>query len=141
MFVHCKQQKGVMLLEVLIALFIFAIGALGLVGMQGVSIKLTGEAKYRTEASLFADELVSQMWADDRTNAVLVANYDSASGGVKYTQWKSLIQAVGTGLPGSSGVNAPTVVIDANNMATITIFWQAPEEPAAHKYVTVARLN
>jgi type IV pilus assembly protein PilV len=136
-----NHQSGVMLLEVLIALLIFAIGILGLAGMQAVSLKLTGDSKYRAEASMFADQLINQMWADDRTNAVLIANYDSMVGGVKYAAWKSQIQAAGIGLPGASGANAPTVAIDANNVVTVTIFWQAPEEAAAHKYVTVARLN
>lgn len=136
-----NSQTGVMLLEVLIALLIFAIGVLGLVGMQAVSIKLTGESKYRAEAAMFADQLINQMWADDRTNAMLIANYDSATGGNKYTEWKNQIQTAGTGLPGASGANDPTVAIDVNNVVTVTVFWQAPEETAAHKYVTVARLN
>jgi type IV pilus assembly protein PilV len=136
-----NNQSGVMLLEVLVALLIFAIGVLGLVGMQAVSIKLTGDSKYRAEASMFADQLINQMWADDRTNAALVANYDSTVGGGKYTEWKSQVQTAGTGLPGASGANDPTVAIDINNVVTVSIFWQAPEETAAHKYVTVARLN
>lgn len=141
MLAQRNRQTGVMLLEVLIALLIFAFGILGLIGMQAVSIKLTGESKYRAEAAMFVDQLVNQMWADDRTNAALVANYDSTVGGNKYTEWKNQIQATGTGLPGASGTNAPTVTIDVNNVVTVTVFWQAPEETAAHKYVTVARLN
>jgi type IV pilus assembly protein PilV len=136
-----NKQSGVMLLEVLIALLIFAIGILGLIGMQAVSIKLTGESKYRAEASMFADQLINQMWADDRTNAVLIANYDSSIGGNKYTEWKNQIQTAGTGLPGATGASDPTVTIDINNVVTVSVFWQAPEETAAHKYVTVARLN
>jgi len=141
MLARRNKQAGVMLLEVLIALLIFAFGILGLIGMQAVSIKLTGDSKYRAEAAMFVDQLVNQMWADDRTNAALVANYDSASGGNKYTEWRNHIQASSTGLPGSSGANAPTVTIDVNNVVTVTVYWQAPEEAAAHKYVTVARLN
>lgn len=141
MLAQRNRQTGVMLLEVLIALLIFAFGILGLVGMQAVSVKLTGESKYRAEAAMFVDQLVNQMWADDRTNAALVANYDSTAGGNKYTEWKNQIQATGTGLPGTSGANAPTVTVDVNNVVTVTVFWQAPEETAAHRYVTVARLN
>jgi type IV pilus assembly protein PilV len=136
-----NNQSGVMLLEVLVALLIFAIGILGLVGMQAVSIKLTADSKYRAEAGMYADQLINQMWADNLTNAMLVANYDSTVGGGKYTAWKSQIQGTGTGLPGASGANDPTVAIDINNVVTVSIFWQAPEETAAHKYVTVARLN
>lgn len=136
-----NYQKGVMLLEALIALLIFAIGILGLVGMQAISIKLTADSKYRAEASMFADQLINQMWVDDRTNAVLINNYDSATGRPKYVAWRDQIQAAG-GLPGSTmSGNAPTVTIDVNNVVTVTILWQAPDEQAAHRYVTVARLN
>lgn len=137
----CKTQSGVMLLEVLVALLIFAIGVLGLIGMQAVAIKLTGDSKYRAEAAMYADQLINQMWADDRSNAQLIANYDSATTMPKYVVWRDQIQASGTGLPGATGVNAPTVAIDPNNVVTVTIFWQAPEEAAAHRYVTRARLN
>ena len=135
-----KHQSGVMLLEVLIALLIFAVGVLGLVGMQAVAIKLTAESKYRAEAASYAEQLLSQMWADDIAN--LRTYYDSEEGGEKYTAWKTDIQAAG-GLPGTSlSGNAPSVVIDpATNQVTITIRWQAPDAQAAHRYVTVARLN
>lgn len=136
-----KNQSGVMLLEVLVALLIFAIGILGLIGMQAVSIKLTADSKYRAEAAMHADQLINQMWADDRTNAILKANYDSTVGGGKFTEWLSQVQAAGTGLPGATGANAPTVTIDADNVVMVSIFWKAPDEAAAHRYVTVARLN
>jgi len=134
-------QSGVALLEVLISLLIFAFGILGLLGMQAISIKLTADSKFRGEAAMFADQLINQMWADDRTNAILIANYESATNRPKYVAWKNQIQAT-EGLPGSSVTgNAPTITIDANNVVTVTIRWQAPEEQAPHQYVTVARLN
>lgn len=133
-----KTQAGVMLLEVLIALVIFAIGVLGLIGMQAMAIKLTAESKYRAEAASYAEELLSQMWADDL--AQLSIQY--ASGTNKLNAWKSRVQGAG-GLPGTTlSGNEPTVVIDpATNQVTITIRWQAPDEKAAHRFVTVARLN
>jgi hypothetical protein len=47
---------------------------------------------------------------------------------------------VAQGLPGVSGVpaNAPTIAIDANNNATVTVYWQAPNESAAHNYSAIA---
>jgi type IV pilus assembly protein PilV len=80
------------------------------------------------------------MWSDKRTNADLVANYES--GGPKYNEWYDAISAAGTGLPGADqAANKPTVDIDANNTVTITIYWQAPGESAPHKYVTVATVT
>lgn len=137
-----SSQAGVMLLEALIALLIFAFGVLGLVGMQAMAIKVAADSKYRGEAAMHADLIISQMWADDRTNAVLVANYSSTPSGAKYTVWRDQIQGAGTGLPGSTlSGNAPTVTIDANNLVTVTIRWQPPNATAANRYVTVARLN
>jgi type IV pilus assembly protein PilV len=137
-----SKQSGVMLLEALISLLIFAIGVLGLMGMQAMAIKVAADSKYRGEAAMHADQIINQMWADDRTNAVLVANYSSTPSGVKYEVWRDQIQGAGTGLPGSSlSGNAPTVTIDANNLVTVTIRWQPPNATAANRYVTVARLN
>jgi type IV pilus assembly protein PilV len=129
-----------MLLEALIGLLIFALGVLGLIGMQATATKVTADSKYRAEATMYADQLINQMWADKRTNTDLVANYET--GGPKYNEWYEAISAPGTGLPGAAqAANKPTVEIDASNTVTITIFWQAPGESAAHKYVTVATVT
>lgn len=135
---NIKHQTGVMLLEVLIALLIFAVGVLGLVGMQAMAIKVTGDAKFRAEAATYAEQLLSQMWADDI--AQLSTLY--ASGSNKSNAWKNVIQAAG-GLPGATlPGNEPTIAIDpATNQVTITIRWQAPDAQAASRFVTVARLN
>lgn len=134
-----KTQKGATLLEVLVALLLFAFGILGLLGMQAVASQMTGEAKYRAEAAMYADQLLSQMWTDDP--ATLATQYDSSMGGAKFVAWRNLIQAAGTGLPGATGVNAPTVTVGADNVVTITISWQAPTEVAAHHHVTVAQIR
>ncbi len=134
-----KTQKGATLLEVLVALLLFAFGILGLLGMQAVASQMTGEAKYRAEAAMYADQLISQMWADNVAN--LATDYDSGNGGAKYVAWRNLIQAAGTGLPGATGANAPTVTVGADNVVTIRISWQAPTEVAAHHHVTVAQIR
>jgi type IV pilus assembly protein PilV len=133
-------QSGIMLLEALIGLLIFAIGILGLIGMQATAMKVTADSKYRAEATMYADQLINQMWADDRSNANLTANY--ATGGAKYADWYAAITAPSTGLPGAElAANAPTVTVDATNTVTVTIKWQAPGESAAHSYVTVASVT
>lgn len=129
-----------MLLEALIALLIFAIGVIGLVAMQATATRLAADGKYRAEAAAYADQIISQMWADDRSNANLSAQY--ATGGPKYNAWLAQVQAAGNGLPGANlSGNEPTVVIDANNVVTVTVFWQGPDEEAPHRHVTVAQVN
>ncbi|MBI4998114.1 MAG: prepilin-type cleavage/methylation domain-containing protein [Rhodocyclales bacterium] len=133
-----KQQAGVMLLEALIGVLIFSLGVLGLIGMQAVATKAAGEAKFRAEATMFADQLIGQMSADNIGN--LEIEYE-APGGAKYLAWADEVMAAGTGLPGADLVgNRPIVVIDGNTV-TITVRWQLPSEAAAHQYITVAQVN
>ncbi|MDD5242206.1 MAG: prepilin-type cleavage/methylation domain-containing protein [Sulfuricella sp.] len=130
------KQTGSALLESLIAILIFSMGILAIIGLQAVSIKNTAGAKYRTDASMLANQVIGQMWVDDKTNAALVANY-SSPGGAKYLTWKANVEQA---LPGVAS-NAPTITIDAANAATVTIRWQSPGEGAPHNYVATARIN
>lgn len=133
---HVKNratQRGSILLEGLIAILIFSFGILALVGMQAAAIKSTSDAKYRTDASFLANQLVGQMWADNR--ATMVSNYQT--GGAAYNTWKTQVEAT---LPGAAA-NPPTVAFGANNQVTVTVRWQAPSESAAHRFVLVAQVN
>ena len=142
-----KKQSGMMLLEGLIAILVFSLGILALVGMQAVAVKQVTDAKYRSDASLLASQLLGTMWVSDRTPANLRANFDTANGtSAALTSWQT---AVATALPGiTDDVNQPTVDVTALGTAndgtvTVTIFWLAPGEPSqdAHKYVTVAQIR
>lgn len=131
------KQRGSIMLESLVAILIFSMGILALVALLGASVKDTASAKYRTEASLLANQIIGQMWTGDKTNATLIANYGTATGD-QFVDWKAkVVQA----LPGVSGANLPTIAIDANNGVTVTVFWQAPGESGPHNYVAVTRLH
>lgn len=130
------KQRGSFVLEALIAILLFAIGILAIIGLQSASIRNTAGAKYRTDASLLANRIIGQMWVDDKTNATLVANFSSPAG-AKYPAWAN---TVAQALPGAA-TNAPTISIDANNVATVTVFWQAPNDVAPHNYSTSATIN
>jgi type IV pilus assembly protein PilV len=56
-----NSQRGVFLLEVLIAIVIFAIGILAMISMQAVSIAAQNDSQYRAEAEHLIDQLTSQM--------------------------------------------------------------------------------
>lgn len=133
---HITKQNGSVVLEALISILIFSIGILAIVGLQAASIKNVASAKYRTDASLLANQVIGQMWVSDKTNAALVNNFSSPAG-ANYVAWANI---AGQRLPGVSGVpaNAPTIAIDANNNATVTLFWQAPDETVAHNYTAIA---
>lgn len=125
------------MLESLIAILIFSMGILALVALLGASVKNTASAKYRTEASLFANQVIGEMWAGNRTNAALIADYGTASGD-KYEAWKDRVVQT---LPGVVEANLPTIAVAADNTVTVTVYWQAPGEADQHKYTTVARIH
>lgn len=126
-----------MLLEVLIAILVFAIGVLGVVSLHAVSVKNAGSAKYRTDASFLANQLLGQMWAGDRAPATLLADYAGAGGkgGPQYQAWVGNVQSL---LPGVTAANLPTVTVATVNganppttvksLVTVTLFWQVPGE-------------
>lgn len=55
-----RQQSGVILLEALLAILIFSLGILALVGLQAAAVKQSADAKYRTEAALLANEVIDR---------------------------------------------------------------------------------
>ena len=133
------RESGFILADALIGILIFSIGILGLVGLQAATIKIASDSNYRTNASYLAERLVGQMWADNKTTANLQGQYNSPAG-PKYIAWKATVAAASSGLPGVAA-NPPTVSVDVNNQATITILWQSPGEVAPHSYVLTARIN
>ncbi|MFC5521481.1 type IV pilus modification protein PilV [Polaromonas jejuensis] len=148
---RASQQTGSMLIEVLIALLIFSVGILGIVGLQASAVKAMSDAKYRSEAALLANELIGKMWVSDRTQATLQTAFASPNG-TAYLAWLGSASAKGTvlqTLPGAGvQANPPTVTITPvvstslpSSLVTITIFWQAPNETSSHNYVVVAQIG
>jgi type IV pilus assembly protein PilV len=140
------SQRGFMVLEALISILIFSIGILGVVALQAASVKNAGDAKYRSDASLLTNTLISQMWVGDRTPAGLQANFSSAGGGAAYAAWNKEVAAV---LPGAAAF-PPTVTfsqvnttVTPSSVVTINLFWKAPNEApgaAPHKFTMVAQI-
>lgn len=164
---NLKSQSGVMLIEALVAILIFSVGILGIVGLQASAAKASTDAKYRSEAALLANELIARMWTANRSSlAVLQAAYASPNG-TEYIKWAySGGQNVGTKTAAAYGTvlqtlpntvaNPPTVTIvpgnyvgdgtltnPPSNLVTIQIFWQLPNDanPVVHNYVTQAELG
>ncbi len=158
------RQKGLMLIEALVAILIFSMGVIAMMGLQAASVKLSSDAKYRSDANLLANELIGQMWASDRTPATLITNFQGGAGanGAIYNNW---VADVAAALPGVNGVaaNQPIVTVtqvpptppatSTSDQVTITIFWKSPNEPAstgticgvlnpsaAHCYIAMAQI-
>ncbi len=133
-----KNQSGMLLLEGMIAILIFTIGVLGVVGLQATVVKQVSDAKFRTDASMLANQLLGTMWVSDRTTLALQTHFNT--GGDAYNTWKDRVT---TTLPGVAA-NPPTVAVSDAGVATITIQWLAPSEAAgvsAHRHVVIAQIR
>lgn len=101
------RQQGMMLLEVMIGILIFAIGVLGMVKLRAVSTANSVNSEDRTTAALLANDLIAELW---------VAK--SISQPPDYAAWQARVKAVWPG--GSGNLTAGTAT---TNLAVITITW------------------
>ena len=114
-------QQGVVLIEAMIAILIFSVGVLGIVGMQAAMVKNTSESKYRADAAYLAQQRIGLMWADPA----------GAKAGAYNTSYD-----VSNVLPnGALTVTAPIVPTEF----VITITWQQPGEEE-HNFITFASI-
>jgi|APLak6261699311_1056244.scaffolds.fasta_scaffold00080_42 type IV pilus assembly protein PilV len=106
-------QNGSVLLEALIAVLIFSLGILALVGLQANMLKNTGTSKFRTDASYIAQKKIGEMWADPGNLTTYVqSNID-----------------ISTDIPGGRF----TVTQLNPGQFQVTVGWTAPgETPAAN---------
>jgi type IV pilus assembly protein PilV len=149
-----KQQSGVMLLEALIAILIFSLGVLGIVGLQASAVNASRDAKYRTDAGLLANELIGQMWSGNRDGATLQTNFQGdaddalpasvVTDGPLFLLWRARVRAT---LPGADTYD-PVVLVTpgvvgpprTSTTVSVTVRWRAPGDAAAHKYETIVQI-
>jgi len=113
-------QQGVVLLEAMIAILIFSMGVLAVVGLQAAMVKNTADSKFRADASYIAQQRIGLMWSDPAN----LANYLEAN------------TDISTLLPGGTR----TVTQPVAGQFTVTVTWQQPGE-AQHNFTTTARIT
>jgi len=117
-----NSQQGVVLLEALIAILIFSLGILALVGLQAAMVKNTSDAKYRAEATFAAQQKLGEIWANTKNKTALV---DYVVTDEPFLQ-----------LP--SGTRS--VAVSSEKVVTVTVNWTLPGEQQ-HTYSTNARIE
>lgn len=146
-----RPQKGAVLMEALVSILIFSIGIIALMALQGISIKNSIDAKYRADASYFANQIIAQMWVD-RANIDSYANYatsvtsactpsGTASSLTKVTTWATQLAAA---LPGAAASKQSIVVstpITGVRQVTVMVCWQTPQSTVTNNFVTTAQIN
>ncbi len=124
--------RGVVLIEVLVALLIFLLGILGFIGLQTSLTRTQTEADLRATAAYLANEVMGRMWADiSNLNSYAGTNSCTATG---CTEWRSKVQQA---LP--SGTAAITVDASTGNVS-IQLGWTLPGG-SSHQYETQSNIS
>lgn len=126
------RPRGFALIEALIALLIFTLGTLGLVGLQVSMTRANSSAKFRADAAALAQDLVGTMWTD----AAHLSAYATAScpGHARCAAWQGRLQER---LPGATYQITPD---GSSGAVTISIRWTVPEE-GSHVFDTSTAIN
>lgn len=125
-------QRGILLLESLVAILIISFGVLGLIGLWANSVKNASEAKYRSDATFLANEVVGQLWL---TRPLAVGCNPPAN-------WTARVAAMLPEGVGDVCVAAPDVAHPTQLEATVTVTWQLPGHlPPPHVVTVVTQVN
>lgn len=145
---NTMRQSGSVILEALIAILIFSIGILAMVGMQATTINNVADAKYRADASFLADQIIGTMWA----NRLSVTNASGVTTATPDPAFACASCVVGGGnaetqaWAGASGVagllpQAGATIAVSGAQVTVTLTWQPPRSLTPHRHTTAAFIN
>lgn len=157
-----RGESGIVLLEALIAILIFSLGILGLVGVNARAVEAATDARFRADAARLVSEIASviALRVDRASAATLNAtltpfqhqpggNNCAFTGGASseavVTDWINRVSAAGrTGLPGATParqqIRVETGATDFNRV-TITVCWQGPGDPVVRQHSLITYIN
>ncbi len=118
-----SSQQGVALLEALVAILLFSMGVLALVGLQGAMMKNTEDAKYRSEASYIAQQTLGKIWAAPNDPGAFATATPSN---------------ISTLLPNGTQMVSVNTTAEVS-VVTVTITWQQPGKEQ-HQFSTTANI-
>lgn len=119
--VRLPGQRGVALIEAMIAMLIFAFGVLGLVGLQAAMTQAQTAGKFRAEAANLVGDLFAVVQTD---NFSKLASYTDSSCDAyeRCADWKAKAEATLPGAEVSFTTDATTGTIG------VTLSWQQGKE-------------
>lgn len=123
MSVTRSDQRGVGLIEVLIAVVVLSIGLLGLAGLQMTSMRNAGGALSKTQANALGNDILDRMRAN--RGAALAGDYDTkfatehGAGTVAEDDLADWKDSLGEYLPGGQGA----IDVDDSNVL-LEMRWQ-----------------
>lgn len=103
-----ERQRGAVLVEAMVAVLIFSMGVLSLVGLQSAMIKHSSENRYRAQALLIAQTHLANMMAYGGNTASYISNVDKTRLSKQLPNGKIAFSTI------------------TNSMVTVTVSWQVP---------------
>lgn len=132
-----KQQGGVALLEVLIAIIILGIGLLGTIGLQARAYSALSDAGQRAEATIAADKLIGVM-SNDVGN---LANYQVALDAEPPEELEPWMAETKSAIP-SARVSVAVVQEDPlRSRVDIEISWKRKANEAENRHRLTSYIN
>lgn len=135
-----KNQSGMLLIEALFAILVFSLGILALIGFQASAIRASSEARSRSDATMIANQVVSDIWTGNHSAANMI-NYVGIYN-TTATTWGQQVIAL---LPASSVTvavsNGISDGVSATKIVDVTVKWQAPGDPAQHNLAVSTQIN
>ena len=127
------RQRGMSLIEIMVALLLMSFGLMGMLGLKMVGLKHTGNANARAAASIHATDIIDRMRANP-VRAVAGA-YTLALGAsppanpvgvaqVDLAQWR---RGIASNLPGGTG----SVAVAADGSVRVVLQWTERSEQGA----------
>jgi len=118
-------EGGFLLIEVMVAILIFSIGILAVVGLQAAMIKNSSDARYRAIASYVAEQRIGEIrtYVGNPTSAN-IANFAEA----------------GTDISGLLPAGTRTVTQPVPGRIQVVVTWQQPGSDP-HSLTTVAHIT
>lgn len=124
------SSRGFTLIEVMVALVVFSLGVLGLVGLQGGAVRFSSDARQRADATFLADQLMARALISDPTT---LANFAHRPAGAAcaptgddtthpvVTGWLAEVTAQ---LPNADADRQQVLVDAPNNKITVRLCWR-----------------
>jgi type IV pilus assembly protein PilV len=125
-----RGERGFLIIEALIAILIFSLGVIALMGLQSISVGNALHGKYRTDASYLANAIVAQMMVDKNN----VSGYIDGAGSPapRRADWDADVAAA---LP-----NGNASITMNGTAVTVVLSWRNPDEISDHNYTAVAQV-
>lgn len=125
---NLDNQRGFALLEALVAVLIFSVGILSLIGMQATASRYATDAQFRSTASYLANQRIAEAWVADR--ATLVASFSKTDTLSELPNGKRTVTITKDGATPESAY-----------VVTVTINWQIPGDSVTHALVAATQIH